>query len=82
MHFSHIDAVLDYEVSAPSHLLLNIEAVRSGAQALISEDLVIEPAVRMQAFCDDRQRQPLHAFRRGTRAAHDPLQARTCSGCR
>ena len=53
MHFSHIEAVLEYEVAAPSHLLLNIEAARSGAQALISEDLVIEPAVQMQAFCDE-----------------------------
>jgi len=53
MHFSHIDALLEYEVAAPSHLLLNIEAARSGAQALISEDLVIEPAVPLQAFCDE-----------------------------
>jgi len=53
MHFSHIDTVLDYEVAAPSHFLLNIEAARSGAQALVSEDLVIEPAVRMKAFCDE-----------------------------
>ncbi|MDM0014264.1 transglutaminase family protein [Variovorax sp. J22P168] len=53
MHFSHVDAVLEYEVSAPSHLLLNIEAARSGAQALVSEDLVIEPPVEMQAFCDE-----------------------------
>ncbi len=53
MHFSHVDAVLEYEVAAPSHLLLNIEAVRSGAQALVSEDLVIEPAVRIQSFSDD-----------------------------
>jgi len=53
MHFSHVDAALQYEVTAPSHMLLNIEAARSGAQALISEDLVIEPAVEMQAFCDE-----------------------------
>jgi len=53
MHFSHIDALLEYEVAAPSHLLLNIEAARSGAQALLSEDLVIEPAVPLQAFCDE-----------------------------
>jgi len=53
MHFSHVDAVLEYEVAAPSHLLLNIEAARCGAQALVSEDLVIEPAVQMQAFCDE-----------------------------
>lgn len=53
MHLSHIETVLDYEVAAPAHLLLNIEAARSAAQALISEDLVVEPAVRIQAFCDE-----------------------------
>lgn len=53
MHFSHVETVLDYEVAAPAHMLLNIEAARSGAQVLISEDLVIEPQVEMQAFCDE-----------------------------
>jgi transglutaminase-like putative cysteine protease len=53
MHFSHVETVLDYEVAAPAHLLLNIEAARSGAQAVISEELVVEPAVEMQAFCDE-----------------------------
>ncbi|CAN5503107.1 transglutaminase family protein [soil metagenome] len=53
MHFSHIETVLSYEVTAPSHLLLNIEAARSGAQTVISEDLVLEPPVQMQAFCDE-----------------------------
>jgi transglutaminase-like putative cysteine protease len=53
LHFSHIEAVLDYEVAAPSHLLLNIEAARGGAQAVVQEDLVIEPAVERRAFCDE-----------------------------
>ncbi|MGJ7487204.1 transglutaminase-like domain-containing protein [Variovorax sp. LT2P21] len=53
MHFSHIETVLDYEVAAPSHLLLNIEAVRSGGQVVLRENLVVEPAVEMQAFCDE-----------------------------
>jgi transglutaminase-like putative cysteine protease len=52
-HFSNVETVLDYEVEAPSHLLLNIEAARGGSQAVISEDLVIEPAVERQAFCDE-----------------------------
>lgn len=52
MHFSHIEAVLDYEVAAPSHLLLNIEAVRSGVQVVLRENLAVEPAVQMHAFCD------------------------------
>ncbi|MGJ7492639.1 transglutaminase-like domain-containing protein [Variovorax sp. ZT4R33] len=53
MHFSHIEAVLDYEVAAPSHLVLNIEAARGGAQAVLRENLTIEPAVEMHAFCDE-----------------------------
>lgn len=53
MHRSHIETVLDYQVAAPSHLLLNIEAARAGTQTVISESLVIEPAVAMQTFCDE-----------------------------
>jgi hypothetical protein len=53
MHYSHVDVVLAYEVDAPSHLLLNIEAARGGSQALLSEDLVIDPPVPMQAYCDE-----------------------------
>jgi transglutaminase-like putative cysteine protease len=53
MHISHIDARLDYEVAAPAHLLLNIEAARSGAQAVVSEALSIEPPTAMQVFCDE-----------------------------
>jgi transglutaminase-like putative cysteine protease len=53
MHLSHIDAQLDYEVVAPAHLLLNIEAARSGAQAVVSEVLTIEPVTEMQVFCDE-----------------------------
>jgi transglutaminase-like putative cysteine protease len=53
MHLSHIDAQLDYEVLAPAHMLLNIEAARSGAQAVVSEVLSIEPPTEMQVFCDE-----------------------------
>ena len=53
MHISHIDAQLDYQVAAPAHLLLNIEAARSGAQAVVSEVLTIEPPTEMQVFCDE-----------------------------
>jgi len=53
MHISHIDAQLDYEVVAPAHMLLNIEAARAGAQALVSEELTIEPPTEMQVFCDE-----------------------------
>ncbi len=53
MHISHIDAQLDYEVTAPAHMLLNIEAARSGAQAVVDETLTIEPPTEMQVFCDE-----------------------------
>jgi len=53
MHISHVDAQLDYEVCAPAHMLLNIEAARSGAQALVNEELTIEPPTEMKVFCDE-----------------------------
>ncbi|RYF74328.1 MAG: transglutaminase family protein [Comamonadaceae bacterium] len=53
MHFSTIETVLDYQVNAPSHMVLNIEAARSGAQTVLSEELVVEPPVPMNAFCDE-----------------------------
>jgi transglutaminase-like putative cysteine protease len=53
MHISHIEAQLDYEVSAPAHMLLNIEAARTGSQAVVVEALTIEPPAGMQIFCDE-----------------------------
>ncbi|MGK6309463.1 transglutaminase-like domain-containing protein [Variovorax sp. DT-64] len=53
MHASNLEAVLDYEIEAPSHLVFNIEAARGGAQVVISEELEIEPAVQREAFCDE-----------------------------
>ena len=72
LHFSQIDAVLDYEVAAPSHMVLNIEAARGGAQAVISEELVITPAVEMRAFCDEGSGNRFFRFD----AARGPLQIR------
>jgi transglutaminase-like putative cysteine protease len=53
MHASNLEAVLDYEVEAPSHLVFNIEAARGGAQVVTSEELEIEPAVQRETFCDE-----------------------------
>ena len=53
MHYSTIETVLDYQVNAPAHMVLNIEAARSGAQTVLSEELVVEPPVEMNAFCDE-----------------------------
>ncbi|RZI77790.1 MAG: transglutaminase family protein [Variovorax sp.] len=53
MHYSTIETVLEYQVYAPAHMVLNIEAARSGAQTVLSEELVVEPPVEMNAFCDE-----------------------------
>jgi transglutaminase-like putative cysteine protease len=52
MHISHIEAELRYEVQAPAHMLLNIEAAQAGAQAVISEMLTIEPPTEVRFYCD------------------------------
>ncbi|WP_409574657.1 transglutaminase-like domain-containing protein [Variovorax sp. KBS0712] len=52
MHLSHVDLRLDYEVDAPAHLRLNIEAARTGAQAVLAETLTIEPPVRLRVGCE------------------------------
>ena len=54
MPFSSIETVLEYQVAAPSHLVLNIEATRSPAQMVLNESLVLLPAVQLNAFCDER----------------------------
>lgn len=53
MHISHIEAELGYEVHAPAHMLLNIEAAQAGSQAVVSEALTIEPPTEMQVYCDE-----------------------------
>ncbi|MET3439702.1 transglutaminase-like putative cysteine protease [Variovorax paradoxus] len=53
MHISHIEAELGYEVQAPAHMLLNIEAAQAGSQAVISEALAIEPPTEVQVYCDE-----------------------------
>lgn len=53
MHLSHIEAQLDYEVTAPAHLLFNIEVAHAGPQAVVREALLIEPPTEMQVFCDE-----------------------------
>jgi len=53
MHYSHIETVLAYEVTGPSHMLLNIEAARSSGQSVLSEELVVEPPLKLNAFCDE-----------------------------
>ncbi|MBU1359527.1 MAG: transglutaminase family protein [Gammaproteobacteria bacterium] len=53
MHFSKVETVLEYRVGGEAHVLLNIEAAKTSAQAVISEELVIEPACDFESFCDE-----------------------------
>lgn len=53
MHESHIDAVLDYKVTAPAHLLLNIEAAHCASQSIVSESLEVDPPVSLHHYSDD-----------------------------
>ena len=53
MHSSTIEVVLDYEVSAPSHFVFNLEAARFGDQSVTSEALVIEPTVEVHSYADE-----------------------------
>ena len=53
MHESHIEAVLDYQVDAPSHLVFNLEAARCGGQTVVSESLEVEPKLTMHAYGDE-----------------------------
>jgi transglutaminase-like putative cysteine protease len=53
MHHSTVETVLEYEVTGPSHMLLNIEAARCCGQSVLSEELAIDPPVKMNAFCDE-----------------------------
>ena len=53
MHESHIDAVLEYKVTGPSHLLLNIEAAHCASQSILSESLQVEPPVALHHYSDD-----------------------------
>jgi len=53
MHYSTIETVLSYEVAGPSHMLLNIEAARCCGQSVLSEELIVDPPVQLNAFCDE-----------------------------
>jgi len=50
---SHISTQLTYEVTAPSHFLMNIQAARTQGQRAMGECLCIEPAVETATFCDE-----------------------------
>ena len=52
MHQSTIDTLLQYEVQAPSHLLFNLEAAACEQQQVLSESLVVEPALPLRRYSD------------------------------
>jgi transglutaminase-like putative cysteine protease len=54
MHLSTVDAVLEYEVQAPTHFCFNLEAARWPTQTVVSEELAITPGVALHRFEDAR----------------------------
>jgi len=52
MHSSVIETVLEYQVAAPSHMVLNIEAARADSQNVLSETLTIEPPLQINVYGD------------------------------
>lgn len=75
MHSSVIETVLEYQVAAPSHLVLNIEAARADSQKVLSETLTVEPPVRLNAYCDAGSGNRFFRFD----AKPGPLQIRYCA---
>ena len=87
MHSRTSKRVLDYEVAAPSHMLLNIEAARCGAQArAAARSWSSSRRCELQAFCDEGSGNRFVRFD----AAPGPLKiryqaqraARACAWCR
>lgn len=54
MHLSTVDAVLEYEVKAPTHFCFNLEAARWPTQTIVSEELSVSPGVALHRFEDAR----------------------------
>jgi transglutaminase-like putative cysteine protease len=54
MHFSQIDAELSYQVTAPSHFLLNVEAALWPGQQPLAETLLIDPPTPLRRYVDER----------------------------
>ena len=52
MHYSIIDAQLNYEVQAPSHLLFNLEAAHCQQQQVLEESLTVEPPLALRRYSD------------------------------
>jgi transglutaminase-like putative cysteine protease len=54
MHLSTVDAVLEYDVQAPTHLCFNLEAARWPTQTVVSEELAVSPGIPLHRFEDTR----------------------------
>jgi transglutaminase-like putative cysteine protease len=54
MHVSTVEAVLEYEVKAPTHFCFNIEAARWPTQEILSERLAVSSGVCLRSFTDER----------------------------
>ncbi len=54
MHTSVIDALLEYDVSSPTHFLFNIEAAFHPGHQVVQERLTVTPSVKLRSFIDER----------------------------
>ncbi|MBC5763797.1 transglutaminase-like domain-containing protein [Ramlibacter albus] len=52
MHFSTVEAVLEYEVKEPTHFCFNLEAAQWPTQRIVSEKLELSPPVIARCFED------------------------------
>jgi transglutaminase-like putative cysteine protease len=53
MHRSTVEAVLEYEVKAPTHFCFNLEAAHWPTQKILSERLAVSSGVAMRSFTDE-----------------------------
>jgi transglutaminase-like putative cysteine protease len=54
MHLSTVEAVLEYEVKAPTHFCFNLEAAHWPTQTILSERLAVSSAVVLRNYTDER----------------------------
>ena len=52
MHTSVIDALLEYDVSSPTHFLFNLEAAFHPGHQVLEERLTITPSVKVRSYTD------------------------------
>ncbi|WP_309684237.1 transglutaminase family protein [Polaromonas sp.] len=54
MHTAQIDALLEYEVRSPTHILFNLEAAFHEGHEVVQERLTITPSMKVRTYFDER----------------------------